>query len=548
MRQCIMLVALCGLAAAFVPSSFRLQSTAGIWPDDYDLLFEPARIPLINGSRVYTGLSNLVTSGEEQFGAARSNFVFVGGSTSLSSPFFPGLLYDRWAERTPFSTGLVPASGDSIYGEGRIINTELVDQDTNGTYDYKTTEISDARAFDEQAQADYHVGVGFRTGSLRLGAAFTRNDYCYSVTSPGSNYRYERRDSSLVSGRLLFSELDSAVGTDEFSQSLNRITLNGWYDFAPLHVGLLGYYTMIDQEQPYTRIQEDWVDRSPADPSIVDYARYSSQFSSDRPASGNRIGGMLSFFHVPTEHVESRYFVTASTQTLDVAADAGGVFSTQSDSVRYPGSDTGIDTVRYRYGGRYAVSNLEVKTRQLFRVSERFRVGFGLGFAMGTSEDSLTGSSASRFYFSHNNGDTIAGIEDFRRVEMVSEAWLDRVTRNDNVLSAPVGVEFTVVHPLVLRLGVNPQIAWHGETATRQLVASSPRHTRIDYGDGSYSETIGPAPSEPGTSESICSTTYSSPLTYGIGYSPVENLQIDLMGFAKLTDLTNWRLSATLKF
>jgi hypothetical protein len=548
MRQCIILVALCGLAAAYIPSSFRLQSTAGVWPDDYDLLFEPARIPLINGSRVYTGLSNFVTGAEEQFGAARSNFIFVGGSTSLSGPIFPGLLYDRWAERTPLFTGLVPVVGESLFGEGQTINTELVDLDSNGTYDYKSTTVNKAKAWDEQSEADYHVGVGFRTGSLRLGAAYTRNDFDYSAIYPSDNFSTDVRDSNLVSGRLTFAGFDTAAGTWDLGQSLNRFTLNAWYDAAPLHFGLLGAYTLIDQWEPYRRAEDYWADYSPSDPLIVDHVRQAWSDSTDRPASGNRIGGMLSVFHVPTEHVESRYYVSAYTQTLGVAEAAGGLYTYQSDSLTHPGNDTSMDTVRYGYGGRYAVSNLEVKTRQLFRVSERFRVGFGLGFSMGASQDSLTDAESERSYFSHDNGDTIAGAEDYRTVETWSETWLDRVTRSDNVLSAPVGLEFNVFNPLVLRLGVNPQITWHGETTTHQLVASSPTHTRTDYGDGSYSESIGPGPSDPDTRESITSTTYSSPLTYGLGYSPVENLQIDLMGFAKLTDLTNWRLSATLKF
>jgi hypothetical protein len=543
-----MLVALCGLAAGFVPSSFRFQSTAGIWPDDYDLLFEPARIPLIDGSRVYTGLSNAVTGSEEQFGSLRDNFVFVGGSTNRLSPFFPGLLYDRWADRTPLNTGLVTNTGDSLFGEGRIINTELVDQDTNGTYDYKVTDISEAKALDERSQADYHVGLGFRTGSLRLGLAYTRGDIAFTTLNRWDNYRFETRESSLVTGRLLFTGSDTAAGSFGFSQTLDRFTLNGWYDLEQLHVGLLGAYTMIGQETPEARVEDAWADYSPADPLIVDHVRQWWYDSTERPATGSRIGGMLSVFHVPSEQVESRYYLLGYTQTLDLAADARGLHLYQADSVAHPGYDTAIDTARSRQSGSYAVRGLEARTRQLFRVSDRFRVGFGLGFAMGTSEDSLLDSTASRSCLSHNNGDTIAGPEDYRRVETSSGLWLDRVTRSDNTLSAPVGIEFTAVHPLVLRLGVSPQIVWHDETTVRQLLASSPSHIRIDYGDGTYSETIGPAPDEPGTRESISSMTYSAPLTYGLGYSPVENLQIDLMGFAKLTDLTNWRLSATLKF
>jgi hypothetical protein len=59
---------------------------------------------------------------------------------------------------------------------------------------------------------------------------------------------------------------------------------------------------------------------------------------------------------------------------------------------------------------------------------------------------------------------------------------------------------------------------------------------------------LGDAQQSPGSSETRKTVTYSTGLTYGIGYSPMENLQIDLMAFARVTDLRYWRLSVTLKF
>lgn len=547
MRQGIILVALYGLAVAFVPGSFRLQSTAGVWPDDYDLLFEPARIPLAEGSRVYSGLSNLVTGSEEQFGAAKSNFFFVGGSTNLTGPFYPGLLFDRWATKTPLFTGLV-SEGDSLFGEGQLINQQLFDRDTNGTYDYQILETESARAHEEQTESDYHLGVGFRTGELRLGAAFTRHDLISAMTAPWCNYRYQRRDSNFVANRLVFVEQDTAVGRDEFSQSLNRFTLNGWYDLATVRFGLLGSFTLLNQQSSLRIDAQDWINRSPSDPTIIDYARESYQYRSLRPAAGNRIDGMLSLFYSPTEIIENRFMLIASTQSLKLATDAGGLDLAHADSVRYPGRDSAADTVRFRYAGNYQSNSLELRTRHLFRISDRFRVGFGLGFTLGTAEDSLVDSTATRTYFSHNNGDTIAGREDYRRVQTSSAMWQYRVTRSDNVLSAPIGLEFNIIEPLVLRLGVDSRINWHSQTSTNQLLAVSPTLVRTDYGDGTFTETLGPAPTQPGTSETVNSTTYSNTFAYGLGYSPVPNLQIDVMGFARLTDLTNWRLSVTLKF
>ncbi|MDO9067369.1 MAG: hypothetical protein Q7W05_02800, partial [Deltaproteobacteria bacterium] len=36
--------------------------------------------------------------------------------------------------------------------------------------------------------------------------------------------------------------------------------------------------------------------------------------------------------------------------------------------------------------------------------------------------------------------------------------------------------------------------------------------------------------------------------SYGAGWKISDNLQIDLMGFSQLTDMTDWKLSAVFKF
>ena len=44
------------------------------------------------------------------------------------------------------------------------------------------------------------------------------------------------------------------------------------------------------------------------------------------------------------------------------------------------------------------------------------------------------------------------------------------------------------------------------------------------------------------------STSSMTNYYYGMGWMVNDNLQIDLMGFSDLTDLANWRLSATFLF
>jgi hypothetical protein len=548
MRPIVLFVVLCGLAVAYVPSSFRSQSTAGLWSDDYDLLFEPARIPLINGDRVYTALSNFVSGEEEQFGTNTDNFILLGGSTSRLAPFYPGLLFNRYASRDPLSTGLVNNAGDSLLGEGRVIYTELQDLDGNGSYDYKREDITSAAAWDEDETTNGYVGVGFKAGDLRLGAAFAPSIYSSQSVDPARNFTYDRRDSSLVDRMLTYRETDTFTGFDRSRMTENNVIVNGWYDFSALRVGLLASFAPVSSDESHDYRGWSSIDRSPSNPAIVDFSREQMLDTSATPYTGNRIGGMASLFYVPKPEIESRFYVRAYTQSLAVGADGGGLEARQIDSVCHPGTASGSDTTRHKYRGQEKRQGVSVSTKQLFTVTPRFRLGLGLGFATSAWQDSLEDSTAQRSYYEYNNGDSIPGHEDFQSTTTFAEEWLTRTTGTDRVLTAPVGIEFKIVEPLALRLGASPTMTWRDETTVEQLTASSPWYTHTVYGDSTFSDHIGDAQQNPGSSETRKTVTYSTGLTYGIGYSPIDNLQIDLMGFSRLTDLRNWRLSVTFRF
>ncbi len=548
MRYIVLTLVMCGLAGAYTTSSFRSQSTAGLWSDDYDLLFEPARIPLIVGSRVYTGLSNLVTGQEEQFGNRTDNFYFVGGSTNRLGAFHPGLVFDRSAARTPRFTGIAGEYGDSLFGSAQLVETELEDLDSNGTYDYKRVKVTKVDAWDESAQTDYYLGLGLKTGALRLGVGFARGDELTEDWSPLANRVWERRDTNLVDQRPVFLEKDTSRGSSRSLFTDNRIIANAWYDMEFVRLGLLADFTLAGSKYDYNVHRQRMVDRSPADPLIADYVNERMTDTLALPFSGNRMSATLSLFYVPSEQLESRFYLSGASRSGAAAADAAGLYAYMADSVARPGVDTVCDSSFVRYSGTQAGTNLSFVTRQLITVTPAFKFGLGLGFSTEVSKDSLVGSWTTRSAAAHDNGDTIAGREDWRRRVSSSEQWLDRNTSSTNTLSLPVGLEYRILPALALRLGFSHLVTWSDRTRTEQLVGSSPELTRIDYGDGSYFEYLGAAETRPGRAETQRRTTHTTRYAYGIGFDPIDNLQIDLAGFARLTDLTNWRLSVTLKF
>jgi hypothetical protein len=89
----------------------------------------------------------------------------------------------------------------------------------------------------------------------------------------------------------------------------------------------------------------------------------------------------------------------------------------------------------------------------------------------------------------------------------------------------------------------------------KQITGSEPHVTETEYGDGhidiDFDDNIYES-----TSEHTRTTSSSTVFTYGLGYNPMENLQIDVLGFLGTNDNSiidasfyrNLRLSFTMKF
>ena len=80
------------------------------------------------------------------------------------------------------------------------------------------------------------------------------------------------------------------------------------------------------------------------------------------------------------------------------------------------------------------------------------------------------------------------------------------------------------------------------------MVDYEPERTLIEYGDGTTYEDIDQAYDDDYSKEVEKVTLSSTDYYYGLGWKVTDNLQLDLMGFSDLTDMTNWRLSATFYF
>uniref|UniRef100_A0A7C6A8X8 DUF5723 domain-containing protein n=1 Tax=candidate division WOR-3 bacterium TaxID=2052148 RepID=A0A7C6A8X8_UNCW3 len=550
MRYCVITGLLISLALALSPGgSFRYQSTAFLFEDDYDLLFDPARIPLIQGSRVYTNLSNFVSNEEEQFGFQTENFFLIGGSTDLIGYIYPGAVLDRYCQKIPLPTGLLGRDeSDTLRGDAKTIETEWLDLDGNGSYDHRVTVINERKAWDESSIIDYYLGLGFKMSDLRLGLGFLNNSETFTYTDPTYNWIRSRTDSSLISGALTYTINDTFTGPDKFKKDSKRFILSGWYDFEQLSVGIMTGFTPIARDSNYVHIGKTFEDRSPANPAIQDYDKATMLDSLTKHWSGVSIPIGLSVFYKPKGNIDSRFFLNFFTGSEKLDKGAGSFQHNTMDSTGRPGYAKLDERTEHIYRGGSTSKGFNFKTIQLFKVSERFDLGFGLGFGAWDFQDSLADTLAQDSVYEYNNGDTIAGTEDYRVRTKSSQEWLRKVSGAGKTFSIPVGFDFRLVPSLSLRLGAIHQVVWTDITTTDLLRAFEPTHTRIEYGDSTFTEQVEPASELQATSETTRKTEHSTYFTYGLGFNPVKNLAIDIMGFRNLTNLTNWKLSVTFKF
>ncbi len=97
------------------------------------------------------------------------------------------------------------------------------------------------------------------------------------------------------------------------------------------------------------------------------------------------------------------------------------------------------------------------------------------------------------------------------------------------------------------RLGASPGFVWESETETTSLIEASPIVNHIVYGDGTEQQFVeSPFETIDGTLVETDDNYTEIPYSYGVGYTPNDYIQIDLMGLGD--SLNQWRLSATLSF
>jgi len=547
MKYALTIAIMLSLSFGLVYESFRYQSTAGLFEDDYDLLFDPARICEIQGSRVWTSLSNFVTGNENLFSNGSVPYILVGGATKFGK-FYPGMVYDHSVTKTAQATGLLDPNGNEIYGDGKLTTIDWNDKDSNGIYDQRTIETETRSAYNLAKDNNLFVGFGYKMDNLRVGLGYLRVDNKNSLTDPLNNFTYDYTEEDLTTNTLTLINRANFSGDNNYNYGENDLLFSIWKDMDKMSIGLLAGFGLIGYSDKASIHGDSAIYTAPADTNTF-YTRANILDSLNQPQSGNLITVNLRAFYKYNENAQGRFYLGFLTQSLGYGDSAIGYYYKTRENIMTQFTWDTTNTITY-YDGSSNIKGIQLGTKQLFTVSDRLKLGFGVLLTTSSAFDSTIArdTTVSRTVYDDNDGFSY-DPDDYVRTIWSSQTWMTKITGTTKAIALPVGIEFYLFQPLVLRLGAQHTYTMDDYTTVTELIQYEPQRTRTVDGTGTVTEDlIDPNPEPIGSDETHKVNTPQTDYFYGIGWNVNDNLQIDIMGFSELTELANWRISATLKF
>lgn len=549
------------------PESFRSMSTGGMILDDLDLWFSgmlfaqpvPDRLLDLDGIRVYTGLSNLSTGTDmifEETDDTRGGFLLGGSWSPAEKPYGLGILTEFMDDRILeylFITG--PGSSILVSGQGEVEGTwsEYTDSDGDGTLDtrhtvyQKTSGRSDSTSLSAGA-----YGAWAPNESLKLGLGVSMIQTESEINSGDMNYSTTVSDSNIVDGIETYFMDNDASGTENDTTNGMRISVSGRGPMTDkLEIGGMFQFSSLSSDMS-SEIEETGIeDFLPDESDIHDFSVWSISEDYTISTSGNRFGGGLDMGFQIDEDWKLEFAGAYYTMSLD---GTSGDFSIISDSTYTVTVGPFIETTDVSLTGSGDVSRdisdnvITTGLKISATPAKALIISIGTLFSIHDNENTTQYTSSNTEIETYSDGDDeLADPDDYISTSTWSQTEETKTTSSTTRISIPVGLEFGVLPKVSVRLGASPGFVWENDVETTDLIAASPMTTHTVYGDGTERTVVeNPWYTTDGTRIESDDSYTEIPFTYGVGYSPSDFVQIDLMGLG--SSLDQWRLSATLSF
>ena len=570
--------------------SYRGLALGNIIADDLDLIYDPIELQFVEGVRVYTNLSN-ATNGEEKLFGNFSDDQFLFG-ISAEGPF---LNFIHHSFLIKFQKSEIPNSisiDSDLDGYNDSYGTGSLTNEYNAFYDSNGDGIFDLRQINSQNKSDITKNDDY---SFILNNSFELWFFSMGVKLSVGDFESSGNTSSVPLGSANSVLLGSNIGNPTFEKSLSSFLLDIGEGENNFLLTENGDFQTINKSN-FSRIDVSGMFE------IGDFEiRGDASFSSDKNVSeiNNMYSGQYEYFQ--NDSIDYEDFYSESDSYLSLTEEGGStigyggslkyIFNYQderkNDGFWKIGFSMGLGTFDYdasilsnfnneaRYNGSFYDENIEVSTDNSNEITDKGTKSITL-YALNSSlsipinDDAHFGIGAS---VSHNETSRITLYNEEinnRLVNAFTDTAMDNYTITENYSLVadrdhdvsetryilPTGLEYRLgqQNQFSLRVGSIFQLSSLTIKDTKEINASEP-FTRIkEYSDGTQELYMDDDIYE-STSEESKTTISSTVFTYGFGFNPMNNLQIDLLGVfnsdASVLDTDFYKslqISFTLKF
>jgi hypothetical protein len=591
----ILLIGFLQISNAQEPVSFRSSALGGIIDDDLDLVYDPIELSFVKGIRVYTNLSNL-TSNQEQLlnGISDNEFLF---GVSANNPFLKSLWTSaliRFSIAQNSNAVNIDSDLDGWndkYGDGILESnfTAFLDNDADADYDVQRVIFQRKTDINQNNNRSFILNNALELDNIVLGLKFVYGSYNLEstvaswyhgmlgtganvlspVSSGAADFNRSVRNNLIAEDYTdnIWSE-DGDFKTDNNSNYFNIGVSCLLKNFRNYEIrGDLFYNhdnSLYDVNDKYSGKYEYF------DPNIPNYEdNYSEKdsYKYKREENGGKIflGVTLrKTFDKKEQRKDDGYWRVGAGMffgSYDYTNATTSIFSSEKNKIEdQPLSDHSIkittDNITKDNGDK-SVQNYMANIKVNYPFGERVYFGMG-GYFNYTSTNRKTDFIES--YDEVTNYTRIDNTSDyFDYVRTESESiTADRTYDISNIsFQAPVGVEYRFTENMKWSLRFGTIFNYYNQKIIdkKKITKSEPYTTVTNRGDGS-SSTYKDDNEYASTKEETKTTSSNTVFSYGLGYNPTENLQIDLLGFFgnKINGLLDsdfyrsLRLSFSLKF
>lgn len=557
-------------------ASFRHIALGKIIDDDLDLVNDPIELKFVEGSRLYTNLSNLVNSNEEFLANNSSNTFLIGYSTK--NPFMENLWNSVFIE---FQKTKIPHTvwiDSDLDGNNDISGFGLLSDEFTGYYDITgdgiydiIRQISQERSdYDEVNQVEFALNNTYDTGNFVIGAKFHYNSYSSDEDiTYDLNYTYHDIEDNFD----YYTENQLDDSSDHY--------LNSFFDFQAsiLLPDVRGYevrgdFKFMNQNFSSDAQINDYYREDDYDPDIPDLEDFNTSGSIvknilEQPGNAFTLGASIrktlvkaaqrkndGYWKIGGEITFGSYDYSdlSETETINIEKYFDGLDTLFTDYL-----ETDIESSLTKDIGTRKRTQFSLNGKINYPFNEKVYFGLGFNYNYNIIKRETDFEESFENIYDYEILDEESTVADYITTEtysILADRTYEQFITNFYV---PVGIEykFTNNNKWDIRFGSVFRSTCSTINDAKEIKDVTPITTETNYGDGSVDVDIEDNTYD-STSMQMNSTNSSTNYYYGLGFRPTDNLQIDLLGFLgeagdeeDLLDADFYkqlRLSFTLKF